>query len=240
MNWLNNANVQLAIAGLLALLTLLVITTARCGGSGGSPPIYSDSGVCVANCPDTNGPDNGKDGNTDGKDGINPDLADNGGGDQTQVDGSNEETAPYVCPDPANPPEVCKPKTAKEAYCSTYGGQYCVHGFFEDQPCTTDAECQQVPADKWPPCVCWEFCGFISKWQCPSSVWEFKGFLPDEGDGLCHFDPQGGYPILGKPGDPNVRYPLEGEPKESFVLSPDGEILTSLTSGVKCQKKSDE
>ncbi len=237
INWLfATGNGLLATALVMAGIVLLMLLMTRCGGNGSSPPAYNDQGVCVANCPNDNGTDNGVDINgTDGKDGSVNDQSDVNGGDQTQTDVSTEETVAYVCPDPANPPEVCKPKEYKEAYC---GGGYCSSG--EHQSCLTDAECQQVPADKWPPCVCWEFCGFISKWQCPSSVWEFKGFLPDEGDGLCHFDPQGGYPILGKPGDPNVRYPLEGEPKESFVLSPDGEILTSLTSGVKCQKKSDE
>jgi len=192
------------------------------GGGGGNPPVYDDDGVCVQNClPDENGRDNGP-GNDNRQDAK--DLSTDGVTDQAEVE-------PYVCPSDIPPPgqyEACMPKEAKEAHCGldeTTGKNVCYNGFHSNQPCTTDAECQEVPRDKWPPCVCWEFCGFLEKkWDCgggTSNPFTLSWDPNQPKDGLCHLIPG---QAVGKPGDPIPRYPLIGEMKEGYSLDEDGTL----------------
>ena len=242
--------VIMAVAVVGAGVVIISSLLSGCGNSSDSNnPIYGENGVCVENC-NNNGDsyvalsDNGLNGDTP------PTYADGKPIPQT-------DTTPYVCPAKESAQEICfldlksKCITADEAapYLALCGSPedglkgkdcYCYGPYAYDEQtggaksCTTQKQCQQLSPDKYPPCVCWEFCGFLGEWDCPSSVWAFS-FLPDEGDGLCHFG-SSGEGALGKPGDPNPRYPLDGTPEQSYILSPDGQTLTSLTSGVKCTK----
>lgn len=253
-----NANLKKTLAAgsvtamVIGVLTLVILTLHSCGGGGdtGNSSVYDENGNCLENCGNGDGyvssPDNGQ------PSGDTP---------STYADGKpipQPDTEPYVCPAKESASEICfldlKSKcitTDEAAPSQTLCGSpedglkgkdcYCCYGpyAYDEQTggaksCTTQKQCQQIPPDSWPPCVCWDFCGFLGEWDCPSSVWAFS-FLPDQGDGLCHFG-SSGEGALGKPGDPNPRYPLDGEPEQSYVISPDGQTLTELTSMVTCTK----
>lgn len=259
-----NANLKSLATGfvtalVLGILMLVILTLHSCGGGGSDngTPIYED-GECVQNCL-SECPACGRFIYIDGQKLCSVENCVNTGDGWVAVaDGyyppgdssytTNPDTEPYVCP-VKEPPKMCTPKEAEEARCIFYDYKtdsnpdcdlsqtdncWCSGGFYDQVDCSSQSFCQKVPPDAWPPCVCWEFCGFLGEWDCPASVWAFS-FLPDQGDGLCHFG-SSGEGALGKPGDPNPRYPLDGEPEQSYVISPDGQTLTELTSGVTCTK----
>lgn len=232
------------------IILLFVLFVLRCGGGEGDDPVYNDNGICVANCPDNNGTDNGtdKDGfvadDNIGKENLLPvdgsvDGMDNG------VDGNDgstdkAEVEPYVCPSEIPPPEqqeACMPKEAKNSYCSwdNYGTQkICWEGFYTDQPCTTDSFCQQVPLDQWPPCVCWQFCGYAGEWECGESGGDIK--LTDNKDGTCLI----GQLYFGKPNDPPPRYPLTDDPECYMELNETGDQIETFCKGMSsytCNKQ---
>lgn len=152
----------------------------------------------------------------------------------------------YDCPDPNNLPLECVPREYREAYCVSRGpgvpGQCRIREVLTEIPCSTDAPCQEAwteipcstdaqchdfPPDQWPPCVCWEFCGFIGKWQCPVSVWDID-FFPEEtskSNVVCYIGK--GFAI-GTPGNPRPRDSIQ--PEIEYELSEDGQTLTMLTA----------
>lgn len=156
----------------LSILFLSAMLVA-CGGGGNNPPVYNDQGECVANCPEDvvggdNLPDAVMDTTLDGMtdDSVKQDnpLPDASGDQYTpdEDDASEADMGPdmgeFTCPaeEPAN---ICKPKEALEAYCWLGEGPHvCVKGFYENQPCASDVECQEVPVAQLPPCVCWDVC----------------------------------------------------------------------------------
>ncbi|MEK7189691.1 MAG: hypothetical protein AAB666_01785 [Patescibacteria group bacterium] len=232
-------------AMVLSILTLVILTLNSCGGDGSNGHGYFDqNGVCVENC-GGNG-----DASMTPEDGYIYPPADicNTCLPQPQYDATIGACEAIKAG--KKPPEVCMPKEAKEGECMDYGiaGEpncveegmsincICGTGMTPGEKCSTDSDCQKVPCESWPPEVCWEFCGFLGEWDCPSSVWTIV-YLPDEGDGLCHMENSNGLnKVLGKPGDLNPRFPINGTPNISYALSPDGQTLTELTSMVTCSK----
>ncbi|MBI5732158.1 MAG: hypothetical protein HY982_02240 [Candidatus Magasanikbacteria bacterium] len=194
-------------AAMWYVLTSLAFIASGCGGGGGdgSPPVFNDQGVCVANCP-----------------------VDGGGGDQPDV-------RPYVCPDPENPPEVCKPKVGAE--CLDYGdGSFrCYGGYYEYVFCTTDAECQEVPKDEWSPCECWDVCVLTAyNWKCSDGRFYEHGHRLMLENGFCLA--QGPWLSYYKPGNDQLylQFPAEGEgkPELTILISSDGLTLKKTMGSV--------
>lgn len=204
------------------LILLFVLFILKCGGDG-NDPVYNDNGVCVANCPD-----NGTD-----KDGFIAD--DNNGQENPPVDGKDgkdgntdqAEVEVYKCPDPDNLPAECVPKEAKEAKCFDYGDGvhfFCSGGFHDNQPCTTDSFCQQVPKDQWPPCVCWQFCGYAGKWKCGGYLMDLQMKGSTEDGSACILSDEGPITLFGIPGQ-NPQYPKDGEIKEKLYFDDQGILI---------------
>jgi len=128
-------------AALIFAITYMAFFASGCGGGSenGNLPVYSDDGVCVANC-QWDGPD-AVGGDTDnGRDNLSGDFSFDRADNPPQPDYG----PPYVCPDPENPPEMCKPKGLWDGKCikTEIGTFVCDDGIFGSAQCVTDSECQ--------------------------------------------------------------------------------------------------
>lgn len=147
-------------------------------------------------------------------------------------------TCSHICPDPEHPPEICKPKAALDAVCDSdgRGGLQCWRGFYQGQSCATNADCQDAPLDQYPPCVCWDFCGFAkNSWQCGLRILTF--ILEDNGNGYCKISDSVASEITayGKPGSGGnyAQRPPEGEPEYVLKINEVGNLV--LNSDTECQ-----
>lgn len=237
----------LCVVALVGMFCLVSALLSGCGGGGDNDgPVYNGNGVCVKNCSPDECPECGYldgegncvtdncnvagDGSVVTPDGYNgadqPNYGDNGSGPQA-------DTEPYVCPE-SEPPKACAPVGTWEAKCTYYDGpdaNLCDKGAYVGEYCSTDAECQKVPPDAWPPCVCWGLpCLLVGKWECPSgSVMDFTDMeFYDNGDGYCrmHFPQYPSGDLYNKPGDDHVQRPPSGEPvEEKYTVLDNGNQL---------------
>lgn len=145
----------------MVLCLVLMGSLVACGGGNNNPPpIYNDWGNCIANC------------NWDaviGEDGFEKDNSQDVAGqdnplplDCAVAGDQNACIVPpdlghYVCPEPDNPPEFCKPSAVRNSYCAILPHRsFCTYGSPKyDEFCTTDEECQFLPVEDYPPCACW-------------------------------------------------------------------------------------
>ncbi|MBI5023308.1 MAG: hypothetical protein HZC05_04095, partial [Candidatus Magasanikbacteria bacterium] len=146
-------------------------------------------------------------------------------------------TTPYVCPNPDKPPKVCMPKVAEDARCIFYDYKtdsnpdcdlsqtdhcWCSGGFYDQTDCSSQSLCQKVPPEAYPPCVCWEFCGYAGEWRCSDTV-SINVTIAESTDGsYCAIDiNEGAFKLIGKPNEPPPRYPLDN-PVSSLTLTENG------------------
>lgn len=219
---------------IIFVLSFLTIVAACGNGDGNGPAPCDCQGKADCTCPN---PDGGKDG-TDGQipltcgnqtcdtgETCTNCFADCPCQEGEECHEGKCEVKPYECPSDIPPPEqreACMPAEAKDTGCAydEYGVARCYRGFHEGDPCSSDAECQAVPADKWPPCVCWQFCGYAGEWDCEGDPLNLSISKSTDGT-YCEIKGNTYYHFIGLPNDPPPRYPLDN-PVHYIELTTEG------------------